>query len=105
VSRDTSSTRADLANALALPSQNPDFHCFLRHQHEALRYYGVPHAGVGQFSIGDPGRLCTGGYKDAANIDRIKDVMVEKAGQGDAASASAYASLLNAETARNQQAA
>jgi hypothetical protein len=34
--------------------------------HEALRC-GVPHAGVGQFSIGDPGQFCTGGYSAAGD--------------------------------------
>ncbi|HTQ23331.1 MAG TPA: hypothetical protein VMI09_01465, partial [Candidatus Binataceae bacterium] len=29
-------------------------------QHEALRL-GVPHVGVGHFSIGDPGQFCIGG--------------------------------------------
>jgi len=40
--------------------------------------------------------------KDAANVERIKDLMVEKAMAGDPAAATAFASLLNAETARNQ---
>jgi hypothetical protein len=38
-----------IANALALPSQDPDLHRFLRHQHEAL-HLGVPHAGVVSFA-------------------------------------------------------
>ena len=46
----------DLANALALPSQDPDLHRFLHHQHEPLPI-GVAHAGVGHFSTGDPGSV------------------------------------------------
>src|ERR1700722_1528786 len=59
---------SDLANALALSAQGPNLHRFLRHQHEALRC-GVPHAGVGQFSIGDPGQFCTGGYSVAGQVN------------------------------------
>jgi hypothetical protein len=46
----------DLSDAFALSSQDPDFHRFLRHQYEALRF-GVPHIGVGHFSIGNPGSV------------------------------------------------
>jgi len=56
VLRETLQQSRDVANALALPAQNPDLHRFLRHQHEVLRF-GVPHPGVGQFSIGDPGSV------------------------------------------------
>src|ERR1700751_4786688 len=46
----------DLANAFSPPTQGPGLPRFLRHQHEAL-HSRVPHAGVGQFSIGDPGSV------------------------------------------------
>ncbi|HZP46112.1 MAG TPA: hypothetical protein VFB15_10720 [Candidatus Binataceae bacterium] len=53
------SNARELADALPLTTQNPDLHCFLRHQHEDLRF-GVSHAEVGQFSIGDPGQFRIG---------------------------------------------
>jgi class 3 adenylate cyclase len=44
--------RGDIAAAKPLPSQDPDLHRFLRHQHETLRFGVTPRRG-GSVSIGD----------------------------------------------------